>query len=136
VGFQQINVYDVKSASDFWSISETGSNKGTRLLNAWSAANQGSDIPALTLTDRNNESRFSTYFIENGAYAKLRNLQVGYTVPRAVSQRIHVNNLNLYVSGQNLFIIKSKSFTGIDPEIPNYGYPIPTMLTAGIRVGL
>lgn len=136
VGHQQINVYDVKSASDFWSISETGSNKGTRLLDAWSTTNQSSNIPALTLTDRNNESRFSTYFIENGGYAKLRNLQLGYTLPKALSQRFHINSLNLYVSGQNLFIIKSKSFTGIDPEMPNYGYPIPTMLTAGVRIGL
>lgn len=136
VGNQQINVYDVKSATDFWSVSETGSNKGVRLLDAWSPANTGSSIPALTLTDRNNESRFSTYFIENGAYMKLRNLQLGYTIPRQLTQKFRVNTLNLYVSGQNLFIIKSKEFTGIDPEIPNYGYPIPTMLTAGIRIGL
>ncbi len=135
IGNQQVNVYDVKSQTDFWSINETGSNKGTRLLDAWTPENSTSTIPALTTTDRNFERRFSTYFIENGAYMKLRNLQLGYTLPRTISSRICANNLNVYVSGQNLFTVKSKSFTGIDPETPGYGYPIPTMVTAGVRVG-
>lgn len=129
-----INVYDVKSMTDFWSINETGSNKGTRLLNAWTPTNTGSTIPALTSTDRNNETRFSTYFIENGAYLKLRNLQLGYSLPRNISKKVFASNINLYVSGQNLFTLKSKSFTGVDPETPTWGYPVPTMLTTGLRV--
>ena len=134
IGHTDINVYDVKSMTDFWSINETGSNKGTRLLQAWSATNQKSSIPALTLTDRNNETRFSTYFIENGAYLKLRNLQLGYTLPKHVTNKVFANNLYVYVSGQNLFTLKAKGFTGVDPETPTYGYPIPTMLTAGAKI--
>lgn len=134
VGNQQINVFDVKSQSDFWSLNETGSNKGSRLLNAWSPQNAGSDIPALTATDRNFERRFSTYFIENGAYLKLRNLQLGYTLPRNLTSRLMANSLNVYVSGQNLFTVKAKNFTGIDPEAAGFGYPIPTMVTGGVRV--
>jgi len=134
VGGVDINVYDVKSMTDFWSINETGSNKGTRLLNAWSTTNTGSTIPALTSTDRNNETRFSTYFIENGSYMKLRNLQLGYSLPKNISKKVFASNINLYVSGQNLFTIKSKSFTGVDPETPTWGYPVPTMFTTGLRV--
>lgn len=134
VGNQQINVQGVKANSDFWSISETGSNKGSRLLDAWSPTNTSSTIPALTLSDKNNESRFSTYFVENGSYMKLRNLQLGYTLPKTISSKIRASNLNLYVSGQNLFTLKSKSFTGVDPEAAGFGYPIPTMLTTGLRV--
>ncbi len=134
VGRQDINVFDVKSMTDFWSINETGSNKGTRLLQAWSVDNPTSTIPALTTTDRNFERRFSTYFIENGAYMKLRNLQLSYNLPAGISRKISATNLNVYVSGQNLFTIKSKNFTGVDPEIPTYGYPVPTMITGGVRV--
>jgi TonB-linked SusC/RagA family outer membrane protein len=134
VGPVDINVYGVKSMTDFWSINETGSNKGTRLLDAWSLSNPTSDIPALTSTDRNNETRFSTYFVENGSYMKLRNLQVGYTLPRTLTKKFYVNNLNLYISAQNVFTIKSKAFTGVDPETPGFGYPIPTMVTTGIKV--
>ena len=120
--------------TDFWSINETGSNKGTRLLQAWSMTNPNSTIPALTLTDRNNETRFSTYFIENGAYMKLRNLQIGYTLPKQILNKIWANNIYLYLSGQNLFTIKAKGFTGVDPETPTFGYPIPTMLTSGVKI--
>jgi hypothetical protein len=134
VGNQQINVFDVKSQSDFWSLNETGSNKGTRMLNAWSSSNPNSNIPSLTLTDRNFERRFSTYFIENGAYMKLRNLQVGYTLPKNVVEKIKASNIRIYVSGQNLFTVKSKSFTGVDPEAAGFGYPIPTMFTSGIKL--
>jgi len=134
IGHTDVNVYGVKSMTDFWSINETGSNKGTRLLQAWSASNPNSNIPALTLTDRNNETRFSTYFIENGAYMKLRNLQIGYTVPKQVLNKLWANNIYLYLSGQNLFTIKAKGFTGVDPETPTFGYPIPTMLTGGVKI--
>lgn len=124
----------VKYSTDFWSARETGSNKGTRLLNAWTPSNPNSTIPALTTLNANDEGRFSTYFIENGGYMKLRNLQLGYTIPKNITEKFKVSNLHLYVSGQNLFTIKSKSFTGIDPESPSYGYPIPTMVTAGLNV--
>ncbi len=135
VGNQDINVYDVKSQTDFWSLNETGSNKGVRLLDAWTQANSGSTIPALTLTDKNFERRFSTYFVENGAYMKLRNVQLGYTFPKSIAGKIKASNLSVYVSGQNLFTLKSKSFSGIDPEAAGFGYPIPTMVTTGLKVG-
>jgi len=134
VGNQQINVQGVKSNTDFWSVAETGSNKGSRLLNAWSPANPDSNIPALTLSDKNFESRFSTYFVENGAYMKLRNIQLGYTLPKRIADKIKAGNVNVYVSGQNLFTLKSKNFSGVDPEAADFGYPIPTLVTTGLRV--
>ena len=138
VFFQGVSNVDVenvvKYSTDFWSVRENNSNKGTRLLNAWSPTNTTSTIPAMTSSDANAEGRFSTYYVENGAYCKLRNLQLGYTIPNNITKKFYVSNLHLYVSGQNLLTIKSKSFTGIDPESPSYGYPIPTMLTAGLNV--
>lgn len=135
VGNQDVNVYDAKSNTDFWSIAETGSNKGSRVLDAWTPSNPDSDIPALTLTNRNAENNFSTYFVENGAYLKLRNIQLGYTLPKKLAGKIKASNFNLYVSAQNLFTVKSKSFTGVDPEAAGYGYPIPRMITTGLRIG-
>lgn len=76
-----------KYATDFWSVQETGSNKGTRLLNAWTPSNPNSTIPALALTDYNDEARFSTYYIENGAYLKLRNIQIGYNLPKDLAKK-------------------------------------------------
>ena len=126
-----------KYHTDFWSVSETGSNKGERLLNAWSPANPGSDIPALSLTDNNWEGRFSTYFIENGSYLKLRNAQLGYTFKKVAISKIGLQSLRLFVGGDNLAILwKSKSFTGVDPENPGFGYPNPMVITAGVNIRL
>ncbi|MHA6246943.1 SusC/RagA family TonB-linked outer membrane protein [Pontibacter sp. CAU 1760] len=128
-------VNDWKFITDFWSVSETGSNKGARLLDAWSPSNPGSDIPAIALIDTNWESRFSTYFIEKGSYLKLRNAQIGYTLNEQLTQKFGVQSLRVYVGGDNLgVLLKSKSFTGIDPENPGYGYPNPTVGTAGVNI--
>jgi len=138
VFFQGIGNMDVenvvKYSTDFWSVRENNSNKGTRLLGAWSPTNTSSTIPALTSSDANGEGRFSTYYVENGAYTKLRNLQLGYSIPKNIIKKMNITNLHVYISGQNLLTFKSKSFTGVDPESPAYGYPIPTTLTAGLSV--
>ncbi|MGQ1890083.1 SusC/RagA family TonB-linked outer membrane protein [Thermophagus sp. OGC60D27] len=127
------NVYDVKGNTDFWSVLETGSNKGTRLLNAWSPSNPNSDIPALQNTDTNWEARFSTYFVEDVSYLKVRNIQLGYTLPSKISDKLRMDNLRIYITGQNLLTISGKNFTGEDPETPGFGYPIPASFTFGIN---
>ncbi|MFV8280015.1 SusC/RagA family TonB-linked outer membrane protein [Christiangramia marina] len=133
IGVDVIN--DFKYATDFWSVSETGSNKGTRLLNAWSSENPNSDIPAVSLTDSNFESRFSTYFIENGSYLKLRNAQIGYTFDNSIIDDLNIETLRIYGGGDNLALLaKSDSFTGIDPENPGFAYPNPLIITVGLNL--
>jgi TonB-linked SusC/RagA family outer membrane protein len=128
---------DAKYYTDFWSAIESSSNKGARLLNAWSPTNTSSKIPAIALTDNNFEARFSTYFVENGSYLKLRNAQVGYTFGKTTLSKIKLKSLRLFVGGDNLAILfKSKSFTGLDPESPGFGYPNPLVVTAGINIKL
>lgn len=125
-----------KYQTDFWSVDDVGSNKGTRLLNAWSVDNPNSSIPALTTVDRNAESRFSTYYVENGSYLKLRVLQLGYTLPKDMMAKYSMESLRFYVSGQNLLIINPKDFTGVDPESPAFGYPLPMTFTVGLNLSL
>ena len=76
----------------------------------------------------------STYFVENGSYLKLRNVQLGYNVPKHIIQKIRLSRLRAYMSAQNVLTIKSKSFTGVDPENPAWGYPIPMTFTFGLNV--
>lgn len=127
-------INDVKKHTDFWGVVDIYSNKGTRLLDAFDPiTNPNSDIPSISGLDGNNEARFSSYFVENGSYLKLRNIQLGYTLPTSTLSKIKLSKLRFYVSGQNLFTIKSKSFTGKDPENPAYGYPIPMTVTFGLN---
>jgi hypothetical protein len=124
---------EFKTYTDFSSL-WTGTNWGERTLDAWTPSNQSSTIPALTLIDNNNEGRSSTYFIEDGSYVKLRNLQLGYNLKRVFKSKIQ--NARVFIQGSNLFTIKSKSFTGTDPETPNYGFPVPVIGTIGLNITL
>lgn len=138
--FEGIGDVDVinqtKYQTDFWSVDDVGSNKGRRLLNAWTPENANSTVPALTTVDSNAESRFSTYYIENGKYLKLRVLQLGYSFSEDLTKRLMLSSARLYISGQNLYTWKAKGFTGVDPEAPNFGYPLPMTFTMGINVSL
>ncbi len=128
-------ISDLKRETDLWSgLNISNLNKGDRLLNAWSPTNMGSNIPAISTMDNNNEKRVSSYFVENGSYAKLRTIQLGYTLPKSVCEKMHMERLRMYLSAQNLFTIKSKNFTGVDPENANFGYPIPLNVTFGLNV--
>ena len=134
-----VNCYDYKTQSDFWSNSYSEvnlpyMNKGTRVLDAWSPSNPDSDIPALSTKDTANEGRLSSYYIENGSFVKLRTIQLGYNLPKAVSSKLRMERIRLYASAQNLLTIKSSKFTGVDPENPGFGYPIPLNLTFGVNV--
>lgn len=125
-----------KYQTDFWSVDDVGSNKGARLLNAWSPNNPNSDIPALSTIDRNAESRFSTYYIEKGDYLKLRVLQLGYSLPEAIVDKYGISKFRMYTNVQNLWTISSSKFTGVDPEMPGFGYPLPLTVSLGLNVSL
>ena len=124
-----------KAQTDFWSIVDAGSNKGTRLLGAWNTNNTGSTIPALTTENTADEGRASSYYVENGSYLKLRTLQFGYTVPASFLSKFKMSSARIYVSGQNLLTVKSKSLTCPDPENPNWNYPIATSVSFGLQIG-
>lgn len=123
-----------KFQTDFWSVTDAGSNKGNRLLEAWTTANTSSSIPALTTNNTSDEGRASSYFVENGSYLKLRNLQIGYTLPQSFMTKVKLSNARFYVSGQNLFTIKSNSLTCPDPENSDWNYPIPTSVSFGVQL--
>ena len=124
-----------KFQTDFWSITDPGSNKGNRMLGAWTTGNTSSTIPALTTNNTADEGRASSYYVENGSYLKLRTLQLGYNIPTSVLSKLRVATARVYISGQNLLTLKSSSLTCSDPENPNWSYPIPTSVSFGLQVG-
>jgi hypothetical protein len=88
----------------------------------------------------NDELRSSTYFIEPGNYLKLRNLQVGYNLPKPWTARVGMDRFYIYLAAQNVLMIKSKAFTGPDPESPDgssYSNPYvrPFVFKGGIEIG-
>ena len=123
-----------KFQTDFWAITDPGSNKGNRLLDAWNTNNTDSNIPRLTTNNNADEGRASSYFVENGSYLKLRTLQLGYTFPASLISKLKMTNARVYLSGQNLCTIKSSSLTCPDPENPDWNYPLSTSVSFGLQL--
>lgn len=128
---------DIKGFTDFYGFFG-GQNYGARLLDAWSPDNTGSTIPAVTANNVNDEGRRSTYFIENTSFLKLANFEIGYRLPDHWMKAARMESARIYLSGQNLLTIKKgwgdNAFTGVDPETPNFAYPVPRAFTFGVNV--
>jgi TonB-linked SusC/RagA family outer membrane protein len=100
---------------DFWPSFQ--GQKSTELLyDSWTPTNTNTRVPKAS-----NKSNFSTntqstsYYIEDGSYLRLKNLQLGYTIPESVLSKISVKSLRVYVQVVNAFTITK--YTGLDPEI-------------------
>ncbi|RTY94678.1 TonB-dependent receptor [Flavobacterium sp. GSN2] len=92
-------------------------NKDSALLGAWTIDNPNSSIPRLSLDDRNNNIRPSSYYVEDGSYFKLNNLQMGYTFAPEVLAGM---KLRLYGQASNVFTITK--YSGLTPQIGLQSY--------------
>jgi TonB-linked SusC/RagA family outer membrane protein len=110
----------VNASKGWWYSGSYNYNKVAGLENtAWHGEGTSNTVPRITANDNNqNLTRFNNFYVENGSYARVRNLQLGYTFNKQLSSALHMASLRLYVSGQNLFTFTK--YTGADPEI-GYG---------------
>jgi len=89
--------------------------------NRWTPTNPSNEYPRATRADLNGNNRPSDAYIEDGSYLRLRNLQIGYTLPNTLIQSASINKIRVFVSAQNLFTITN--YSGLDPEIGQVGNP-------------
>ena len=126
---------------EFMTYGNVYTNRGVDVLDAWTPQNTGADIPALTLTDNNNETRMSTYFIEDGSYLKCKYIKLGYNFDQPWMKTIGLSALNVYAQVDNVFTITG--YKGLDPEVPlsaygarvdNGPYPRARTFSMGVNV--
>ena len=117
-------------------------NRSTRVLDSWTPENTNATLPALSTTIQNNEGDPNSYYVEDGSFLRLRNAQIGYTLPQNVSDKIGMSSLRLYIQGSNLFTITG--YEGFDPEIisndnlslgiDNRIFPLARIFTLGANI--
>jgi len=115
-------------------------NWTTRALNRWTGEGTSNDFPRLTTNDPNhNFSNPSSFYLEDGDYFRIKVLQLGYSLPRGLINKINFQKVRIYVSANNL--VTFTKYTGFDPEIGggSYGidrgfYPQARSFTGGINV--
>ncbi len=127
-------------------------NRSTRVLDAFNATtNPDGSQPALSSSVRNSEIAPNSFFLEDGSFLRLKNLQIGYTLPSSLTDKIGVPEARIYVTASNLFTITD--YTGLDPEISDSGsnnngnsvltigldqnnFPISRVLLFGVNIKL
>ena len=140
---QGVNGVDVFNYIRSQTESMTGvENQTTAIYNRWITEGQQTDIPRASYGDPMGNNRFSSRWIEDGSYVRLKNVTISYTFPRKLA---FIENLNIYITGMNL--VTWTSYLGYDPEFSyadgvlgqgiDYGkIPQPRTMVIGLKVGL
>lgn len=142
-GSQGNDLFDLtRQYTDFYAFPGSVS---TRTLNAWSPSNPGSKIPSAYANAPTIERQSSSYYVQDGSFFRMKNLQIGYTLPANRMLQGRVSNLRIYASATNLFTITG--YSGMDPEVSQYGatgftgpgvdmgvYPVPRQYLLGLSV--
>jgi TonB-dependent starch-binding outer membrane protein SusC len=125
-------------------------NRSTDLLyNSWKKQGDVAKLPRLNSGDATSQ-QISSYFLEDGSYLRLKNVQLTYTVPTAIIEKVKLSSAQIYVQGQNMFTITK--YTGLDPDInlrtsgndnqdihmgiDEGAYPVAKSFMVGVRLGL
>lgn len=107
-------------------------------LDYWTETNRDAEFPILLIdgSGANPNNIISTFWTKSGAYARLKNLAIGYSFPSAWTEKIRIGKARFYVAGQNLFTV-SNAYKGYDPEISVNGgsfYPVMKTFTCGLDI--
>ena len=107
-------------------------------LGRWTGEGTTNEYPRLVMNDPNkNFSRSSDFYVEDGSFFRIKNLQVGYNLPATLLKRVNMDKIRVYVSGNNLLTFTK--YSGFDPEIVNGVdrgiYPQPRFFLVGVNAG-
>jgi hypothetical protein len=116
-------------------------NRLNYYIERWRGEGTSTTVPRLT-TGQTSNNVLSDFFIEDASFARIQNVQLGYTLPESIIEKVNVDNLRFYITAENLFTLTN--YKGFDPAassgtpigggIDNGFYPIPTTLTAGLNL--
>jgi len=144
-GVQNVDLYNQyrsRAGMAAGDVTTKDENKLREVQDFWTPENKSNTQTRIALNDDNINSRTNSWWIENGSYLKLRNVQLGYTFPSAITSRMNIQNLRIYIGGVNLFTITK--YEGYDPEFSStnplstnvdFGtYPVPRTFNVGINL--
>ena len=90
--------------------------------------------PRLSLAGRNHNAQTSTFWLENGAFARLKDLEFGYTLPLRITQNWHISKLRFYYSGFNLLTWHKMRTTAPEIGPSGNGYPVQRTHSFGVNI--
>jgi hypothetical protein len=145
-GVQNVGIYnqfraDAGLATD---PDSKDNNKLREVMDFWSPTHKTNTQVRANFNDPNDNNRISSFFVENASFLRVKNLQLGYSLPAAWLSPVNIKRIRIYLSANNLLTFTK--YKGYDPEIGskdnlNFGvdygtYPLPRTYMAGIQVDL
>jgi hypothetical protein len=127
------NIYD----NTFYTMAFYSDGNSPKYLaeGAWTPENTNAKYPRLSTLSAQSGGKFSSWWIRDGAYLRLKSAQIGYTLPKSFNDKLKIQGLRLHVSGSNLFTWSKLEY--LDPEMPdvNQGYyPQQKLFEAGLSL--
>ena len=117
VGFHGFDIYNATKQIGFGLIGSqqvAGVTPMRDFLDRWTPTHTNTNVPGFTNGGTENKDFFSTRFVENGSFIKMKSITLGYTLPELACKALGISNLRVYASIQNPFHITS--YSGLDPE--------------------
>jgi hypothetical protein len=125
--------------SSIWAFQNNGFGQAyENNLNRWTPATAATaTYPRLNIGSNGNNHAQSSFWLRNGDYVRLKQIELGYSVPQAWLTRIRLNQIRLFARGFNLFTLKSKELDDRDPEVISaFSYPMQRLFNFGINIKL
>lgn len=115
LNFNGVSGNEIYNLTRYYSILWQDGGKLTDVLNSWTPTNTDTNIPRATIDDEAGNKAPSSFFVENGSYFRLKNLEVGYNFSEGFFGLDWVKKARLSINAQNLFVITD--YSGYDPDI-------------------
>jgi TonB-dependent starch-binding outer membrane protein SusC len=125
--FGNVSIFNVTRRTDLYYI-----NLPKTILNRWTGEGSTNSQPRFVFDSANENYRVSDLWLENGAFMRARNVQLGYTLPQNLTSKVGIDRLRVYVQAENLFTLTK--YTGCDPEVTggNSGYGTEVGIDRGV----
>ena len=119
----------------------TGYSMHPDMLDAWTPENPNAKFPRLSSAYANTMGSYSSKFLYNNTFARLRNVTLGYTLPKSLTSKFQVNSLRFFIQGDNLLTVGSAAKRGTDPEqsvsgTTNNRFPVTKSVSFGLQLNL
>ncbi|MCO5265837.1 MAG: TonB-dependent receptor [Lentimicrobium sp.] len=136
---QGVSGNKILNANRIWSEAMSiAQNQTTETLGRWTGEGTSNEMPRAVFNDPNKNNRPSDRYIEDGSYLRIKNITLGYTLPKALINKAHLESVRVYATALNLLTITK--YTGFDPEVGTSGidnnvYPVTATYSFGVNIG-
>jgi len=142
---QNLQVYNhLRASAEGFSSQDMGHNKlRNYALNYYTPEKPSEKYIRADINNTNQNDRISTWFLENGSFLRIKDIQLGYSFPNGFLSHLGFTGTRIYLNASN--ILTFTKYTGRDPESPtvseplnpgndNGAYPLPRAITTGVQI--